>query len=136
MLISCNGKMLLFWIEFSNLSSINFLSRTASFWHSMKCSHGFNNRRSSKFRVGSRVWQKPEECQRIYQLKPCRNNNKDEDNSPKTLNEKKSPFAPYPCQNILGISDRWLKEMLIFLWEYLYQKSRIDITETTWGRLQ
>ena len=31
---------------------------------------------------------KHEEGQRIYRPKRCRNNNKDEDNSPKTLNDK------------------------------------------------
>ena len=49
---------------------------------------GFNNRRSSKFRVGSRVRQTPEEGWRTYQLKHCGNNNKAEDNSQKTLNDK------------------------------------------------
>ena len=37
---------------------------------------------------GSRVRQTPEEGRRTYQLKRCGNNNKDEDNSPKTLNDK------------------------------------------------
>ena len=44
--------------------------------------------RSSKSREGSRVRQTPEEGWRTYQPKRCRNNNKDEDNSPKTLNDK------------------------------------------------
>ena len=44
--------------------------------------------RSSKFHEGSRVRQTPEEGRRTYQPKRCRNNNKDEDNSPKTLNDK------------------------------------------------
>ena len=43
---------------------------------------------SSKFRVGSRVWQTPEEGRRTFQLKHCGNNNKNEDNNPKTLNDK------------------------------------------------
>ena len=50
--------------------------------------HRFNNGHSSKFREGSRVRQTPEEGWRIYQPKRCGNNNKDEDNSPKTLNDK------------------------------------------------
>ena len=50
---------------------------------------GFNKGRSSKFREGSRVRQTPEEGRRTYRLKCCGNNNKDEDNSPKTLNDKK-----------------------------------------------
>ena len=38
---------------------------------------------------GSRVRQTPEEGWRTYQPKRCGNNNKDEDNSTKTLNDKK-----------------------------------------------
>ena len=49
---------------------------------------GFNKGRSSKFRVGSQVRQRPEEGWRTYQPKRCGNNNKYEDNSPKTLNDK------------------------------------------------
>ena len=49
---------------------------------------GFNKGHSSKFHEGSRVWQTSEESQGTYQLKHCGNNNKDEDNSPKTLNDK------------------------------------------------
>ena len=51
--------------------------------------HGFNKGCSLKFREGSRVRQTPEECWRIYWSKRCGNSNKDEDNSPKTLNDKK-----------------------------------------------
>ena len=51
---------------------------------------GFNKERSSKFREGSRVWQTPEEGRRTYQPKRCGNNTKDENNSPKTLNDKKN----------------------------------------------
>ena len=51
--------------------------------------HGLNKGRSSKFRVGSRrVRQKPEESRKVYRPKRCGNNYKDEDNSPKTLNDK------------------------------------------------
>ena len=49
---------------------------------------GFNKGRSSKFREVSRVRQTPEEGWRTYRPKRCRNNDKDEDNSPKTLNDK------------------------------------------------
>ncbi len=49
---------------------------------------GFNKVRSSKFRVGSRVRQTHEEGRRIYRPKRCGNKNKDEDNSPKPLNDK------------------------------------------------
>ena len=48
----------------------------------------FNKRRSSKFREGSRIQQTPKEGRSTYQPKRCGNNNKDEDNSPKTLNDK------------------------------------------------
>ena len=48
----------------------------------------YDKGRSSKFRVGSRVRQTPEEGRRTYRPKRCGNNNKDEDNSPKTLNDK------------------------------------------------
>ena len=49
---------------------------------------GFNKGRSSKFHEGSRGRQTPEEGRRIYRQKYCGNDNKDEDNSPKTLNDK------------------------------------------------
>ena len=52
--------------------------------------HGFNKECNSKLRVGSRVRQIPEKGQRTYQPKCCGNNNKDEDNSLKTLNDKKN----------------------------------------------
>ena len=48
---------------------------------------GFNKGCSSKFRECSRVQQTPEEGQTTYRPKHG-NNNKDEDNSPKTLNDK------------------------------------------------
>ena len=48
----------------------------------------FNKGGSSKFHEGSWVRQTPEDGWRTYQLKRCENNNKDEDNSPKTLNDK------------------------------------------------
>ena len=51
-------------------------------------SRGFNKGRSSKFREGSRVRQTPEEGRRTYRPKSYGNNNKDEDNSPKTFNDK------------------------------------------------
>ena len=51
---------------------------------------GFNKGRGSKFREGCRVRQTPEEGRRRYRPKRCENNNKDEDNSPKNLNDKKS----------------------------------------------
>ena len=62
--------------------------------------HRFNKGRSSKFREGSRVRQTPEEGRRTYRPKRYGNNNKDEDNSPKTLNDKK---------NIAGL---WIREFI------------------------
>ena len=50
--------------------------------------HGFNKGHSLKFHVGSGVRQTPEEGWRTYQPKRCGNNNKDKDNSLKTLNDK------------------------------------------------
>ena len=49
--------------------------------------HGFNKGHGLKFREGSRVRQTPEEGWRTYRPKRCGNNNKDEDNSPKNLND-------------------------------------------------
>ena len=49
---------------------------------------GFNKGCSLKFREGSQVRQTPEEGQWRYLPKRC-GNNKDEDNSLKTLNDKK-----------------------------------------------
>ena len=51
--------------------------------------NGFKKARRSKIRVGSRVRQTPEEGSRIYRLKRYGNNDKDKDNSPKTLNDAK-----------------------------------------------
>ncbi len=48
---------------------------------------GFYKGRSSKFNEGSQVRQTPEGW-RIYRPKRCGYNNKDEDNSLKTLNDK------------------------------------------------
>ena len=56
--------------------------------------HGFNKGCSSKFREGSWVLQTPEEGWRTYRPKHCRNNNKNEDNSPKTLNGKNHQASP------------------------------------------
>ena len=49
--------------------------------------HGLNKGCGSKFCVGSRVRQTPEDW-RTYWPKRCEYNNKDEDTSPKTLNDK------------------------------------------------
>ena len=52
------------------------------------CAHIQMFFRSSKFGKGSQVRQTPEEGRRTYRPKRCGNNNKDEDNNPKTLNDK------------------------------------------------
>ena len=57
----------------------------------------FNKGRSSQFREGSRVRQTPEEGQMTYRPKRWRNNNKDEDNSPKNLNDKKIEYMIWFC---------------------------------------
>ena len=49
--------------------------------------------RSSKFRESSWVRQTPEEGRRTYRPKRCGNNNKDEDNSPKNLNDNYEMFT-------------------------------------------
>ena len=48
---------------------------------------GFYKGRISKYREGSWLQQTPEEGRRTYRPKHCGNNNKDEDNSPKTPND-------------------------------------------------
>ena len=75
-----------FWLKASNNTGI--LNTCTRLWlmeselvTPMDSIKGHN----SKFREGSQVWQKPEEGQKTYRPKRCGNNNKDEDNSPKTL---------------------------------------------------
>ena len=55
---------------------------------------GLNKGRGSKFCVDSRVRLTPEVGRRKYRPKRCKynNNNKDEDNSPKTLNDNNFYF--------------------------------------------
>ena len=62
---------------------------------------GFNKGHSSKFCVGSRVRQSPEEGQRAYRPKRCANNNKDEDNSLKTLNDKNHQASSQKFRQLL-----------------------------------
>ena len=60
---------------------------------------GFNKGRSLKFHEGSQVRQTPKEGRRTYRPKHWGNNNKDEDNSPKTLKEKKwKIYQPIPAE--------------------------------------
>ena len=67
---------------------------------------GFNNGRSSKFRVGSRVRQTPEEGRRTYRPKCCGNNNKDEDNCLKTLNDKNYQASFQKFRHNLCVCDK------------------------------
>ena len=59
-----------------------------AFFRCLSNSGIFNKGHSSMFREGSQVRQTPEEGRSTYRLKRCGNSNKDEDNSPKTLNDK------------------------------------------------
>ena len=78
---------------------------------------GFSKGRSSKFREGSRVRQTPEEGRRIYQPKFC--GNKDEDNSPKTLNDKNQQASSQKFRqnntNIFSYSDPFYVNSIIGL---------------------
>ena len=78
---------------------------------------GFNKGRSSKFREGSRVRQTPEEGRRTYWPKRCGNNNKDEDNSLKTINDKNhqassQKFRQLISVELLKICARWLNDKI------------------------
>ena len=82
----------------------------------------FNKGRSSKFRGGSLVRQTPEEGRRTYQPKRCGNNNKNEDNSPKNLNDKnhlvyiQGNFNKFPdifVQAFKIVVDSWIFSMLL-----------------------
>ena len=55
-----------------------------------------------KFCIGSRVQQTPEEDWRTYRPKCCGNNDKDENNSPKTLNDKNQALSQKFRQLICG----------------------------------
>ena len=67
---------------------------------------GFNKGRSPKFREGSRVRQTPEEDRGTYRPKRCGNNNKDEDNSPKTLNDKNHQASSQKFRQIIHSSSK------------------------------
>ena len=61
---------------------------------------GFNKGRSSKFRF----LQTPEESRRMYRPKRSENNNKDEDNSPKTLNDKNNQASSQKFWQLVLVS--------------------------------
>ena len=83
---------------------------------------GFNKGRSSKFREGSRVRQTPEEGRRIYQPKRLGNNNKDEDNSPKILNDKNQQAS---AQKFRQLEVHYLFKKLISI-VTLHQKNGVN----------
>ena len=75
-------------------NNTGILSTYTQLWltESEQATPPLNKRRSLKFRVGSQVQQTPEEDWRTYQPKRC-GNNQEEDNSPKTLNDKNHPSS-------------------------------------------
>ena len=73
---------------------------------------GLDEGRSSKFREGSQVQQTPEEGWRTYRLKRCGINNKDEYNSPKTLND----------ENHQALSQNFRQLKMLFFHIYLKKK--------------
>ena len=77
---------------------------------------GFNKGRSLKFIVGFRVRQIPEEDRRTYRTKRSRNSYKDEDNSPKTLNDEIKVFENYSILTFKGFekTNRISKMLRIF----------------------
>ena len=79
-------------------------------------SRGFNKGLSSKFRDGFRVRQTPEEGRRTYRPKRCGNNNKDKDNSPKTLNDKNQQASSQKFRQL--ISSRYGPDT-IYQWKQL-----------------
>ena len=62
-----------------------------------------------KFCEGSQVRQTPEEGRRTYRLKCCRNNNKDEDNSPKTLNDKNQQASSQKFRQLRSLTSFYVK---------------------------
>ena len=93
---------------------------------------GFNKVRSSKLREGSRVRQTPEEGRSIYRLKCCGNNNKDEDNNPKTLHDKNQQASSQKFRQVnkfmitetfnVNFHDKFIK-----FWNFFYFSSYIYI---------
>ena len=58
------------------------------------------------FREGSRVRQTSEESRRTYRPKRCENNNKDEDNSPKNLNDKNQQDLSQKFRQLISVTGR------------------------------
>ena len=89
---------------------------------------GFNKGRSSKFREGSRVRQTPEEDKKAYLPKRCVNNNKDEDNSLKTLDNKNHQASSQKLRQLISIFIGYLTPKSIFM-----PKKQLNFTEYTPG---
>ena len=70
--------------------------------------HTLNKGCGSKFHVGSQVQQTPEEGWRTYRPKRCEYKNKDEDNSLKTLNNKKKKRFHYHLKIVKFVIDVFL----------------------------
>ena len=52
---------------------------------------------------GIRTGETPEEGQRTYRPKRCGNNNKDEENSPKTLNDKNHQASSLKFRHLISV---------------------------------
>ena len=74
---------------------------------------GFNKGHSSKFRVGCQIRQTSEEGRSTYRPKRCGNNNKDEDSSSKTLNDKK--FHPRNHYRLCLFTKRFITPQKIYI---------------------
>ena len=111
------------WLQVSN--NTRFLNTCIRLWlteSEQATPRGFNKGHSLKSRVGSRVRQTPEEGCRTYWLKHCGNNNKDKDNSLKTLNDKN--------HRALSQKFRQLIALLTFYWKRIcIQKSQNEINQ-------
>ena len=83
---------------------------------------GFNKRRSSKFHEGRRT----------YRPKHCGNNNKDEDNSPKTLNDKNHQASSQKLRQLEKCSHRFFKWLRI---EYIYSRRNFGLVRNLIQRI-
>ena len=114
-----NLQMIQSWLQAS--SNTGILNTCTRLWltESEQAPHPrwFNKGRSSKFREGSWVRQTPGEGWRTYRPKHCGNNNKDEDNSPKTLNDKNHQASSqkfrHPSINLSNVT-KILSDLFVF----------------------
>ena len=97
-----------------------FLMRPENEWIRIGDPRGFNKGCSSKFCVGSWVWQTPEEGRRTYRPKHCGNNNKDEDNSLKTLNDKNHQGSSQKLNFYWSFSIKDFNKRICSLYIYIY----------------